>query len=206
MAGKIVTNSVVLGDSATDTQNFCLKTNVDGTATFARGSAGNLGTVFGVNGSGVITGATITVAATAAPAFSAYRSSTSQSISSNTYVKVQLNTEDFDTNNNFDSTTNYRFTPTVAGYYQVNGGVSYGTAASGVAQLFLFKNGSLFKRGGGTPLNAASGLNLVISNIVYFNGSTDYVESYAFQNSGGSLNINGGADATYFNGSMVRSA
>ena len=59
MAGKIVTNSVVLGDSATDTQNFILKTNVDGTATLARGAAGTLGTVFGVNVSSAITGATL---------------------------------------------------------------------------------------------------------------------------------------------------
>jgi hypothetical protein len=58
MAGKITTNSVVLGDSLTDTQNFVLKTNADGTATLARGVAGNLGTVFGVNASNTITGLT----------------------------------------------------------------------------------------------------------------------------------------------------
>jgi hypothetical protein len=45
-------------------------------------------------------------------------------ITSNTFTKVQINTEEFDTNSNFDSTTNYRFTPTVAGYYQVNGSVN----------------------------------------------------------------------------------
>ena len=59
MAGKITTNSVVLGDSVTDTQNFVLKTNADGTATLARGALGALGTVFGVNGSGALTGATL---------------------------------------------------------------------------------------------------------------------------------------------------
>ena len=59
MAGKITTNSVVLGDSITDTQNFVLKTNADGTATLARGALGALGTVFGVNGSSAITGATL---------------------------------------------------------------------------------------------------------------------------------------------------
>ncbi len=59
MAGKITTNSVVLGDSLTDTQNFVLKTNADGTATLARGALGALGTVFGVNGSGALTGATL---------------------------------------------------------------------------------------------------------------------------------------------------
>ena len=51
MAGKITTNSVVLGDSITDTQNFVLKTNVDGTATLARGALGALGTVLTVDAS-----------------------------------------------------------------------------------------------------------------------------------------------------------
>jgi len=40
MAGTINTNTVQLGDSATATQNFTLRTNVDGTATLARGNVG----------------------------------------------------------------------------------------------------------------------------------------------------------------------
>ena len=68
MAGKITTNSVVLGDSITDTQNFVLKTNADGTATLARGALGGLGTVFGVNGSGALTGATLVAPALGTPA------------------------------------------------------------------------------------------------------------------------------------------
>ena len=67
-----------------------------------------------------ITGATITVAATAAPAFSAYQS-TGQTLSSSTWTKIQLQTEEFDTASCYDNATNYRFTPNVAGYYQVNG-------------------------------------------------------------------------------------
>jgi hypothetical protein len=60
------------------------------------------------------------------PAFSAYQSS-GQTLSSATATKLNFQTEEFDTNNNFDSTTNMRFTPTVAGYYQVNGGLSNNT-------------------------------------------------------------------------------
>lgn len=55
------------------------------------------------------------------PAFSAYRGGPNQALTTGTYTKVQLNIEEFDTNNNFDSSTNYRFTPTVAGYYQFQG-------------------------------------------------------------------------------------
>jgi len=54
MAGNIKTNSVTLGDSATDSQNFQLRTNVDGTATLARGAAGNLGDVLTVDAAGTV--------------------------------------------------------------------------------------------------------------------------------------------------------
>ena len=43
------------------------------------------------------------------PAFSAWQSS-AQTLSSNTLTKIQLQTEEFDTNNCFDHITNYRFT------------------------------------------------------------------------------------------------
>jgi len=55
MAGNIKTNSITLGDSATDSQNFQLRTNVDGTATLARGAAGDLGDVLTVDAAGLIT-------------------------------------------------------------------------------------------------------------------------------------------------------
>ena len=52
------------------------------------------------------------------PAFQAYRSST-QTISGSTWTKVQFNTEIYDTDSDYDNSTNYRFTPTVAGKYYV---------------------------------------------------------------------------------------
>ena len=54
MAGTLKTNSVTLGDSATDSQNFQLRTNVDGTATLARGAAGDLGDILTVDASGKV--------------------------------------------------------------------------------------------------------------------------------------------------------
>ena len=60
MAGNLKTNSVTLGDSATDSQNFQLRTNVDGTATLARGAAGNLGDVLTVDASGKVSVPNIT--------------------------------------------------------------------------------------------------------------------------------------------------
>ena len=46
----------------------------------------------------------------------------SQSINSGAYTKVLFATENYDTNNNFASST---FTPTVAGYYQIGGNVTF---------------------------------------------------------------------------------
>lgn len=57
MAGTVKANSVQLGDSATDSQNFQLRTNVDGTAKLARGGAGTLGDIFTISAAGVITAA-----------------------------------------------------------------------------------------------------------------------------------------------------
>jgi hypothetical protein len=146
----------------------------------------------------------VVVGATAAPAFSAYGAS-AQSISNTTLVKLIFDTEEFDTNNNFD-TSAYRFTPTVAGYYQVNSCISWGTSATGVVQIHLYKNGSLYKRGVGMSLNATNGCNISVSSIAYLNGSTDYVEVYCYQDSGGAINTNGGANTRWFTGAMIRSA
>lgn len=152
------------------------------------------------------TGTIITTASTFAgtgPAFSASQSA-NQSIANNTATKIQFNTEDFDTNSCYDPTTNYRFTPNVAGYYQINAQVRDASGvATGYLSCELYKNGSVYKRAFGTV--GGTGLSVNVSVLLYFNGSTDYAEVYATQNSGGAMNIGSGS-LTYFNGSMVRAA
>jgi hypothetical protein len=135
------------------------------------------------------------------PAFSAYQSS-AQTLSSATNTKIQFQTEEFDTNNNFDPTTNYRFTPTIAGYYQVNGGFQVASSATGGA-IAIYKNGSGYKSGAGNP-NATTSNQWQVSALVYLNGSTDYVELYGYITTGQALVAN--AQFTYFQASMVRAA
>ena len=43
--------------------------------------------------------------------------SADQTITDNTLTKVQFDTEIFDTDSKYDHSSNYRFTPTVAGTY-----------------------------------------------------------------------------------------
>jgi len=135
------------------------------------------------------------------PAFSAYQSVAQTSIASGTWTKVTCQTEEFDTNSNYDNSTNYRFTPTVAGYYQVNGAVYMVNNA--VVVTSIYKNGSSLKRGQQT--NTTVNQESVVSALVYCNGSTDYIELYMY--SGGSVNLtSAGADLVYFQASLVRAA
>jgi hypothetical protein len=139
------------------------------------------------------------------PAFSAYLSS-SQSISSSTFTKVQCNTEEFDTNSNYDNATNYRFTPTVAGYYQISGCINFSSTTKAEFLTTIYKNGSEFKRGVYVSISTANSENCSVSALVYLNGTTDYVELYGFLNGTGSLLFAGNQYNVYFQGVMVRGA
>ena len=141
------------------------------------------------------------------PAFSAYASG-GQSVPNATQTKIQFNNENFDTNNNFDSATNYRFTPTVAGYYQLNAVVSFNGGVSAFsAVITLYKNGSSYMSGSlATPVSVSIGAASNVSSLVYFNGSTDYAEIYVYQTSGISLGLQAGNAVCQFSGSLVRAA
>ena len=139
------------------------------------------------------------------PAFSAYQGS-SQTLTSSVYTKIALNTERFDTNSNFDSTTNYRFTPTVAGYYQINYAV-YGAASGTLTSIIgaLYKNGAVYEYG---VIGTVSGnQQYVSSTLVSMNGSTDYLELYLSLNGSGTLTATAtSGTANYMSGSLVRGA
>lgn len=148
------------------------------------------------------TGTILTSASTFAgtgPAFSAYRGTSAQSISGSTFTKVQIQTEEFDTASCYDNSTNYRFTPNVAGYYQVNGSI-YVSGTVTRAFIVVYKNGSEFKRG--TDLSTSSP---IVSCLVYLNGTTDYVELFGYA-VGTSLTFGAAQAETYFQASMVRAS
>ena len=138
-----------------------------------------------------------------APAFSAYGSAL-QSIATATFTKIAFNTKLFDTNTNYDATTNYRFTPTVAGYYQINSTISTTASAAGLAIIAIYKNGTAFCYGNTVP--NTNGGYITVNSLVYCNGSTDYIEIYAYQNSGVSLNFGSSGSQFQFSGCLVRGA
>jgi hypothetical protein len=134
-----------------------------------------------------------------APCFSAYQSS-AQTLSGATWTKLQFQTKEWDTTTAFDATTNYRFQPTVAGYYLVNGGLVVASTQTNI--LFsLYKNGlqnKLMQMG----YNAQSSTYGCAT--VYLNGSTDYIELYGYLQGGQALSV--GSSNTYFQATFVRGA
>ena len=147
------------------------------------------------------------------PTFSAYYN-TSQTISKATMTKIQFNVEEWDTNNNYDNSTNYRFTPTVAGYYQISCRIQLNGAANSTTESFItiYKNGSGYKRlvSFGSTVNAQDSMYASPggSLLVYCNGTTDYIEAYIYYDSS-TLATRGtqtGDVLNFFQGILVKAA
>ena len=112
------------------------------------------------------------------PAFSGGMASSVTIPTSNVWTKMPCDYEYFDTANCFDITTNKgRFTPNVAGYYQINAAAAPNNSISRVG-IALYKNGSAYAYG--TDSSTATGVNSVtMSCLIYMNGTTDYLEIYS---------------------------
>lgn len=138
---------------------------------------------------------------TGALAFRAWRNG-DQTIPIVTYTKIQLNSEETDTAGAFDSTTNYRFQPTVAGYYSVSWMVTGVSATSASGKLY--KNGSPHSEGTwASPVNGT--VRSAGSDVVFLNGSTDYIELWAYIDGSSSPHVYGASsDQTYFSGFLIR--
>jgi hypothetical protein len=177
--------------TATTTSGLTQSADNSGVLQLASG-VGNLVTVPSVTGTAMVSGNM--------PAFSAYASGTT-SVSNATWTKVTYATEDFDTNNNFASS---RFTPTVAGYYQITCSSNLATSASTLVSIY--KNGASVAVIGGIGIIAVIDSGAIISKLIYFNGSTDYVEVYVYQNTGTTINSQANQQGSWFTGSLVRTA
>ena len=148
------------------------------------------------------------IPASSGPAFRAFRNTSQQTFNANTQTKVQLNGETFDTDNCFDSATNYRFTPNKSGYYLITGNITFsGANATTIKEVYIFKNGSevakiFSSNGSGTPGSSAAIGN---SDLIYMNGSSDYLELYGYDSDGAARNFFNGTNLTYFTGVWIRS-
>jgi len=125
------------------------------------------------------------------PYFLAERGSGEQSLSDDTTTKLQMENEILDSGSVYDPSTNYRFTPGVAGNYHIfaAAGLS-GDAVNAFldGSLFLYKNNSEIAR---AHINASDGYHrtqhMVISVLVNMDDD-DYLEVFGYVNRAGSGN------------------
>ena len=115
------------------------------------------------------------------PAFEAYLSA-NQSVSDAADTKLQANTEVFDTDSCYDNSTNYRFTPTVAGKYFVYGEITIAASSASllaVSRIYIRKNGNIITRlQTNFSNNYVSSHTESSSTIIDMNGSSDYLELF----------------------------
>ena len=154
-----------------------------GTGTITVGQSGDTITI--------PSGATLSVAGSTiaavdnTPAFGASQSGT-QSISNGGFVKVTLDTENWDTDSAFDNATNYRFTvPTdEGGKYIFNyGAYLVSMTTNGYFQLQLYKNGSELRASAHRSYmssSATASMNITASISVSLSAG-DYIEFYVIQ-------------------------
>ena len=139
-----------------------------------------VGTITTSSGSGNITiGSGVTLLSNT-PAFRATVSTTTN-ITHQVITKMAFDTEVFDTDNCYDPTTNYRFTPTVAGKYQVQSMAILAGDANTLNStiLYLYKNGSeVIQNQFRDTTNEMHRNGHNLSVIVDMNGTTDYLEMF----------------------------
>ena len=171
------------------------------TITNATITAGTLGDTFGGNAVG----------------FRAQRTAT-QAIAHQTLTTVICNNDStsgwtYDTRNWYDTSTG-KYTPQIAGYYWIQGHIGWLNDITDqiVYTVGLAKNGadaaSTFIRNASYQSVTNGGQTSQISEIVYLNGSSDYVLMNAYHGNGNSRTIYGtsvpNADSCSFSGFLIR--
>ena len=144
------------------------------------------------------------------PAFRAYLDA-DQSVTSNVETKVQINvktgTNFFDTHGWFD-TTNNRYVPQIPGYYSFNGLLRIGGASQTVQAIYFYKNGTTYSVGTINRVATSSSIHIGHSDVIYLNGTTDYVELYGLvtATSGTIFDFASTTATCFFSGFLVRAA
>jgi len=190
----VATQATIAADSSTDTLTIVAGTNI----TLTTDATTDTLTINAAGGGG-LAGAAFQVSLTA-----------NQIIAFNTDTKVIFSTETIDTAGSFDSTVNYRHTPTVAGTYVYSVACEYANLAVGaIARLFIAKNGTLVIGSTGVQAVTNSPVAIVVAPAaISMNGTTDFIEFFTHNNAaaGGTLVVDTytpGISGTYASGFKV---
>ena len=120
------------------------------------------------------------------------RMDTTPTISTGTATKLVLDTEVIDSDGKFDNSSNYRFTPTVAGYYYAYAAAEF-VNTNGIAYIFFHKNGSAdssnIGRGNMVDSSDSSDESVVQTASLIYLDADDYLEVFVEQSSGGDKTV-----------------
>jgi hypothetical protein len=120
--------------------------------------------------------------------------------SGDTYI-----TEQVDTDNAFTPSTG-KFQPSVAGYYSVTAYASIGSAGTTLTQVFVYKNGVAAFSGHDIVPSIISYQMAQATDLVYLNGSTDYLQMYLRQGNPTSTTISMADGGMSFSAFLARRA
>lgn len=116
------------------------------------------------------------------------RKSTVTNVANNGAV-LTWDTEDTDPNGLHSTSSNTsRITPNVAGWYRITATVHWAANATGRRAVAINKNGATAGYGQISPGSSAGTTSTTVTRTVQANGSTDYFEVFAYQDSGAGLN------------------
>ena len=139
------------------------------------------------------------------PSFHAHASG-NQNLSDNTLTKIEFPSEDYDTSSTFDSSTNHRFTPGVAGKYHLYFLVKMETGANNNNIEFIeghiYKNGSTISKFMNDFRDDKDGRAMtVMGSSVVESDADDYFEIYTLINHDAGQGLAaGGSNETFFGG------
>jgi hypothetical protein len=125
-------------------------------------------------------------------------------VASGVFTKVQFTHKVLDPQGAFDAIANFRYQPQSAGKYLITASLFIANSAAGASLIMsIYKNGAEFFR----VLQAVVGTGWVAngSAIVDLNGSTDYIELFAFQNSGSAQSFGGSDVDCWMSGQRIGS-
>jgi hypothetical protein len=132
------------------------------------------------------------------PRCRAYLSTSQLDLTSGSWTKVDVDAETYDSD--IFNTTTHRCTPTAAGYYLVIGQVSlvWNTViADKLYAVGIYKNGSRVANMNNQSA-LANALTMVCTDIIYCNGTTDYIELYVLSRAGvNTVDVAGNTQGTF---------
>jgi len=196
--GKVIADLATSAASAT----FAVENATSSVDYVLSGTDGSANHHLKTDGSGNLAWVAPPTAGVNTPYFYAYLV-TDASISDATWTKVPCNTVSFETGATYDETTNFRFTPAVAGKYYIYGQVqcrSDTTAKLSETRISIYKNGSdafhtvtMNRDRDGLTYNTPT-----IAGVLDMN-TTDYVELWAYIDAySGGQRFYGSYQATHF--------